>query len=218
MARIVFDLDGTLIDSARDIHALANRVLATVDAPPITLAQTRQFVGNGAPTFVERMCRASGVGPEDGHQVLSLFLDGYSGAVDLTEVYPNVPAVLDQLLAHGHSLGICTNKPLAPARAVLDHVGLLPYFTVVIGGDSLPTVKPDPAPLVKAFADLGAGPTIFVGDSDVDAETAKRAGVPFLLFAEGYSRTKLDDLPSAAVFDDFNDLPRLIQTCLERGG
>lgn len=214
MARIVFDLDGTLIDSARDIHALANRVLATVNSPPITLAQTRQFVGNGAPTFVDRMCRASGVGQGEAQLLLDRFVSGYSDAVDLTEVFPHVAATLETLGSSGHALGICTNKPFAPARAVLDHVNLARYFETVVGGDTLPVVKPDPAPLQRAFDGLGNGPKIFVGDSDVDAETAERAGVPFLLFTRGYARASVDDLPAAAVFADFRELPDLVGACL----
>ncbi|MEO0653376.1 MAG: phosphoglycolate phosphatase [Pseudomonadota bacterium] len=210
MARIVFDLDGTLIDSAADIHALANIVLAEEGAAPLTLAQTRTFVGNGAPMFVTRMRAARGLPESDHDRLLARFVAGYSSAVDLTEVFAGVEDALATLRAGGHRLGICTNKPLAPAQAVLDHTGLAQYFDAVIGGDSLPTVKPDPAPLDAAFAALGTGPKVFVGDSDVDADAAVQAQVPFLLFAHGYARKPLAELPCDATFDSFDALPALI--------
>lgn len=214
MARIVFDLDGTLIDSARDINALANSVLMGEGAAPITLDQTRQFVGNGAPTFVARMRSARNL-PEDSHdRLLSAFLAGYSNAVDQTDVFPGVEDALSALVAAGHRLAICTNKPLEPAQAVLTHTGLARFFETVIGGDSLAEVKPDPAPLIAGFAALGTGPQIYVGDSDVDAETAQRAEVPFLLYAHGYARFPLDALPKAAVFDTFADFPALVDKIL----
>lgn len=214
MARIVFDLDGTLIDSARDIHALANRVLAEAGADPITLDQTRTFVGNGAPTFVARMRAAQGL-PEAAYDtLLTRFLTGYPDAIGHTVIFPGVTEALSTLIDAGHVLGICTNKPLAPAQAVIAHLDLARYFRTVIGGDSLAQVKPDPAPLMAAFDALGTGPQIYVGDSDVDAETAHRAGIPFLLYAHGYARTDLNDLPKAALFDDFTDLPGLVDQLL----
>jgi len=209
-ARIVFDLDGTLIDSAPDIHAIANLVLAQEGAAPITLQDTRRFVGNGAAVFVARMRAARGLPDAAQTRLLSGFLTLYNKAVDRTHPYPGVALALQTLRKSGHRLGICTNKPLQPARSVLSHLGLSEFFEVVIGGDSLIVRKPDPAPLEAAFEVLGVGPRIYVGDSEVDAETAARVAVPFFLFTKGYRKTPVDKLPHSAAFDEFDALPGLV--------
>jgi len=117
-------------------------------------------------------------------------------------------------VAAGHALGVCTNKPAEPARAVLAHLGLLDRFAVVVGGDSLPVTKPDPAPLRAALEALPPGAAVFVGDSEVDAETARAAGVPFLLFTEGYRKSPISALPHAAAFAHWGALPGLVARVL----
>ena len=207
---VVFDLDGTLIDSAPDIHVIANHVLDQIGADPISLTQTRSFVGAGAAVFVERMRTARAIPEADQDKLLRAFLDMYEGAVTLTRTYPDVPEVLQGLRRAGARLGICTNKPMRPTASVLRHLGLLELFESVTGGDSLQVKKPDPAPLLATFADLGEGVQIYVGDSEVDAETAVRAKVPFLLFTEGYRRADLSQIPFDGSFAAFSDLPALI--------
>ena len=214
MARIVFDLDGTLIDSAPDIRGIANTILVREGKETISLAQARDFIGNGASVFVRKMRNAQGIADSEHDRILKDFTDAYVTAVELTEPYPGVEATLVALKQAGHSLGICTNKPIVPTRSVIKHVGLEQYFDVMIGGDSLPVHKPDPAPLHKAFAQLGEGEVIYVGDSDVDAETAKRAIVPFLLFTEGYLKVPVDSLTYDYSFDDFSNLPGLVEKLL----
>lgn len=208
---VVFDLDGTLIDSAPDIHVIANRVLADIGVEPISLPQTRSFIGNGAAVFVTRMREARGIAESRQDELLRAFLALYDDAVTLTTVYPDVPEVLEELKSSGALLGICTNKPLRPALSVLRHLGLSGLFNAVRGGDSLPQRKPDPAPLLDTFAALGEGQGVYVGDSEIDAETAARAEVPFLLFTQGYRKTALNEMRHAAAFDSFRDLPGLIQ-------
>ena len=214
MARRVLDLDGALIDSAPDIHEIANAVLAGEGAEPITLAQAREFIGNGAGVFVAKMRAARGIADSEQERLLADFTGHYLTATDLTHPYPAVEQVLGQLKAAGHSLGVCTNKPFAATQAALRATGLDGYFDVVIGGDSLPVHKPDPRPLDKAFADLGRGPEIYVGDSEVDAETAQRALVPFVLFTEGYRKTASALIPHAAQFSHFDDLGVIIDALL----
>lgn len=214
MARIVFDLDGTLIDSAPDIHGIANALLTAEDKAPITLDQARDFIGNGASVFVARMRAARDI-PEDQHdRLLAEFVARYDDAVTLTEPYANVEAALKELIDQGHSLGICTNKPIRPCKAVLAHLGLDRYFLTFWGGDSLPVHKPDPSPLNAAFAALPEGPELYVGDSDVDAETAQRAMVPFLLYTEGYRKQPVSEMPHTVAFSDFADLPALVARIL----
>lgn len=216
MARIVFDLDGTLIDSAPDIQAIANRLLAREGAAQITLRETRGFIGNGAAVFVARMRAARGLPDSAQARLHADFVAAYESAVTLTVIYPGVCAALDVLQSQGNSLGLCTNKPEGPTLAVLNHLGLTDRFATIMCGDSLPQNKPDPAPLHAAFAGLGKGPAIYVGDSEVDAETAQRAGVPFLLFTQGYRKTLVDQLYHTHAFDDFAHLPDLVAQVLVR--
>ncbi|HMO07610.1 MAG TPA: phosphoglycolate phosphatase [Paracoccaceae bacterium] len=212
MMRIVFDLDGTLIDSAPDIHANASRVLAEEGLAPMTLAEVRGMIGHGVPHLVGRLLEASGQDPAGARfaRMVDSFAAGYEGAVGLTRTYPGVEAALAALAGSGAPLGICTNKPRAPTLSVLRHLGLSDRFAVVVGGDSLPVRKPDPAPLLAALAALGQGPAVYVGDSEVDAETAAAAGLPFLLYTEGYRRAPVTALPHAAAFADWGALPYLV--------
>lgn len=209
-ARIVFDLDGTLIDSAPDIGGIANAVLKQEGAPLITMAQTRDFIGNGAAVFVEKMRLARNIPDDQQTRLLEAFMERYETAFELTVPYPGVVDALDRLRAQGHRLGICTNKPLRATQAVLNHLSLDGYFETVLGGDSLPVSKPDPAPLVAAFDALGSGPRVYVGDSEVDAAAAQAANVPFLLFTEGYRKSPVNDVPHTRNFDDFDTLPSLV--------
>ena len=213
-ARIVFDLDGTLIDSAPDLHGIANAIMAQEGCAPIPLAQARSFIGQGVDVFVTRLRAARGIPDGDHARILAAFMARYHTAVHLTEPYPDVVATLQKLTDAGHALGLCTNKPLAPSRAVMEHLGIDGFFRTVWGGDSLPVHKPDPAPLNAAFAALPDGPEIYVGDSMVDAETAQRAMVPFLLFTGGYLHAPIAEVPHTAAFSHFADLPALVDRLL----
>ena len=215
MAAIVFDLDGTLIDSAPDIHAAANRMLAGEGLDPLDLATITSFIGNGLPKLVERVMRTSGIDPDQHARLSEITLDFYNAApADLTVIYPGMRAALEQLRASGHVLGLCTNKPEVPARSILDLLGLAGLFDVVIGGDSLPVKKPDPAPLHRAFEGLGQPDRVYVGDSEVDAQTAQNAGAPFILFTQGYRKRPVDELPHAARYEQANALPGLVESVL----
>lgn len=215
MTAIVFDLDGTLIDSAPDIHAAVNRMLEAEALAPLDLATVTSFIGNGIPKLVERVMRARDI-PADRHDRLTaVTLEFYSRAsTERTQLYPGLREVLPELQAQGFALGVCTNKPEAPARDILHRMDLARYFSVVIGGDALPVKKPDPAPLLAAFEGLGRARQLYVGDSEIDAETARRAGVPFLLFTEGYRKSPVDTLPHLARFSDFSALPGLVTQAL----
>lgn len=217
MARIVFDLDGTLIDSAPDLQAIANAVLAAEGLAPITMAETRDFIGNGAGVFVQKFRAVRGVSDSHHARLLADFMARYDTAHHLTRPYPGVLAALHHLQDAGHALGICTNKPLRPTRAVLDHLGLGAFFSTIWGGDSLAVHKPDPAPLHAAFTALYGGPCLYVGDSDVDAETAQRASVAFALFTEGYRKSPVEALHHTASFAHFDDLPRVVDAILAQG-
>lgn len=212
---VVFDLDGTLVDSAPDIHATVNAVLRLHQVAPLTLDQVRGFIGGGVDLLWRRVITATGLPTEAHRDLVAAFMTRYHEATSLTRLYPNVTEALGTLADRGHPLGICTNKPLGPTRALLQHFGLAGLFATVIGGDSLPQRKPDPVPLRAAFAALGADPVaprgIFVGDSEFDAEAAARAHLPFLLFTRGYRKADPADIYHSERFDDHADLPRLVE-------
>ncbi|OCX63145.1 phosphoglycolate phosphatase [Thioclava sp. SK-1] len=209
---LIFDLDGTLIDSAPAIHSVTNYVLGEMGYPMITLSQTRSFIGRGTGHLVACVLKTAGQ-PTDGvlfDKMHSRFVERYAIDLDGNHQYPHVRTALDALVMQGYRMAICTNKPYVPAMAALEHVGLLDVFDVVIGGDSLQTRKPDPAILRKAHTDLGGGSLIYIGDSEVDAQTAQAAGCPFVLYTEGYCHRPVHDLPHDVAFSDWRMFPGII--------
>lgn len=212
-ARILFDLDGTLIDSAPDIQNIANAALAQVGAAPISLQETHTFIGEGVEAFVRKMRQARDLSETHQETLLQEIVARYDSAVTHTVMYPGVEDALASL-HQSHALGICTNKLLRPAVAVLEHLKIDHHFATIWGGDNPLARKPDPAPLRAAFAELGQGPCIYVGDSEVDAETAQRADVPFVLFTKGYRKSPVESIPHTARLDDFSALPEVIEKIL----
>jgi phosphoglycolate phosphatase len=210
---VIFDLDGTLIDSAPAIFAVSNAVLAGLGLPALTLPQVRSFVGKGVPNLVRQLLAASGEDPDGPlfQRVETALVARYETEVEGNAPYPGVADALVRLAAGGCRLAVCTNKPLRPAEAALAHVGLRDVFDHVLGGDSLPTRKPDPAMLHASHARLGGGPMIYVGDSEIDAETAVNARVPFVLYTEGYRKAPVSALPHRVAFSDFAMLPGIVE-------
>ena len=213
--RIVFDLDGTLIDSAPDIRGIANAVLEEAGAAPITLEETRGFIGEGIQTFVARMRESRGIPESEQARLLEKVVALYDDAVTLTVTYPGVVEALEGLSGK-HRLGICTNKLHRPCMSVLKHLGIDGFFSSVWGGDNPLGRKPDPAPLLAVFEELGEGPRLYIGDSEIDAETASRAGVFFALFTEGYRKTPIDRIRHDHAFDDFGSLCDLVEAHFAR--
>ena len=215
MTAIVFDLDGTLVDTAPDINAVANIVLTAEGLAPIDLEATHAFIGKGVRAFLEQALAAQATRRDDAAlaRMVEEFERHYRTAASRSRLYPHVAQVLRRLRDDGHRLGVCTNKPIEPARFVLDQFALAPFFEVVVGGDSLPVKKPDPAPLLDAFARLcaGAEDRLYVGDSEVDARTAARAGIPFALFTEGYRTTPADALEHEIAFDRYTAIPDFVR-------
>jgi phosphoglycolate phosphatase len=208
---VIFDLDGTLIDSAPDLHAAMNVVLTARGAEPLDLPTLRSFIGNGVPTLIRRSFAARNLPCEgDVHRAA---LDEFHAVYDaapaaLATAYPGVMRLLETLAARGVPLGLCTNKYGHGTALVLAAFGLTGRFGAVIGGDTLPVLKPDPAPLLLCAERLGVAPArvVYVGDSEVDAETAAAAGIRFALFTGGYRRTPPEAIPALWRFDDFDAL------------
>lgn len=209
MNAVVFDLDGTLIDSAPDLHAAALHMLAEIGSDPITLEQTVSFIGNGVPNLV-RLCLEAAGAPADGLDAAhAVFTEYYlEHPTDHTTLYPGARETVAALRDAGVPVGLCTNKPSAMTARVLADLELDGWFDAVVSGDTLATRKPDPAPLLHALQTLGvpAAGGLYIGDSIVDAKTAAAAKVAFAFFSGGYAKGGEDAFPSVLTFTDFADL------------
>lgn len=207
---IVFDLDGTLIDSAPDIHACVNKTLANYGQPALGLDQVRGFIGHGvAHLWAQVRAVTPGLADVSPDVVIAQFSQYYRSATAETRVFPHVYEALELLASRGYSLALCTNKPMAATEAVLTHFRLRDFFGALIAGDSLTVRKPDPAPLYAAIGSTGH-PAVFIGDSEVDAETARAANIPFLLFTKGYRKTPVKEIPHLRAFSDYAALSDLV--------
>ncbi|GGO86371.1 phosphoglycolate phosphatase 1 [Marinobacterium nitratireducens] len=195
---VLFDLDGTLVDSVPDLAQAVDRMLAALGRPQAGVDRVRNWVGNGAAVLVQRALTGAletGNGrPPASDEVFDkaygLFLEFYAEATaDQSRLYPGVRECLDGLAARGIVLGVATNKPMRFTTPMLEGFGLSHHFSVVLGGDSLPTRKPDPAMLLSAIEQCGASPctTLMVGDSSNDVKAARAAGCPVAAVPYGYN-------------------------------
>lgn len=191
---LVFDLDGTLIDSRRDITTAVNRMRADLGLPPLALEQVITMVGEGARLLIERALGPS-FPPEEIDHALETYLGYYwDVCLETTRPYPGVDVMLADLAAR-YPLALLSNKGEALSRRILDGLGLSAHFREILGGDSLPTRKPHPAGLRLLASRLGVPPErlLLVGDTWVDAATARNAGCAFALVEWGFPRPpKLD--------------------------
>ena len=204
MHAVIFDLDGTLIDSAPDIAAVVNRVLAADGLAPHSLEVVRGMIGDGAKQLLERAFAAHGVRAAPRH--LAAFLADYNAnPVVETIAYAGIPPLLAELRAAGHPLGVCTNKPIGPALKILDALDLAPFFGAVVGGDSTPYKKPDPRHLAATLAGLEVGEAVMIGDHDNDMLAAAGLGLQGIFVSWGYG-----EVQSSFVAHKPKDLPELI--------
>lgn len=211
---LVFDLDGTLVDSVPDLRAALNQVLSERGGRPLSPAEVQSMVGDGVPMLVARALAASGEDPAAARDALPRFLEIYeANAARLTRPYPGVPETLATLRRCGYRTAICTNKPQRATIAVLEGLDLLPLFDAIAGGDRFPVKKPDPGHLLGLLAELGAQPAAaaMIGDNENDAAAAHAAAVPFVLMRYGYARVDPESLAAAAMLDDFSQLPKTLE-------
>lgn len=176
---LIFDLDGTLIDSAKDLAVAMNATRVYMELPEIDPALIYSYVGNGAPVLVRRALGVD-VSEERVAKGLAFFLEFYrKHALEHTRLYPGAREAVEQLHADGHSLAVLTNKPSRISCDILDAVGIARCFMRVYGGDNLPAKKPDPVGILRLLEDAGVEPSeaVMIGDSSVDIQTARNAGI-----------------------------------------
>ena len=214
---VLFDLDGTLVDSAPDLSAAIDQMLRALGRPSVGEERVREWVGNGAAVLVRRALAGTFEYKDDPNtdeltfrQALDLFFTAYE---DLngqrSQVYDGVEIWLKALRFSGCRLGVVTNKPHAFTGPLLRKMGLDHWFDVSVSGDSLPQKKPDPAPLLHAMGKLGGTPrtTLMVGDSINDIQAARNAGMPVVAVRYGYTYgTPVDDLGADIVVDSLAEL------------
>jgi phosphoglycolate phosphatase len=209
MTAVVFDLDGTLVDSTPDIATALNRVLARGDLAPLPEDVVRELTGYGGDELVRRAFAARGVTLDDDEIAAETrrYLDTYAEhPVERTVVFADAEAALAELNRRGVALGVCTNKDTALARTVLRALGLDSFLGVVLGADAVARRKPDPEHLLAALRALGTAPAdaLYVGDKAIDADTARAAGVRCALVAWGDGHDR--DCPRIDRFADLLDL------------
>ena len=215
---VLFDLDGTLVDTADDLTASLNYALQCLGREAVGNASVRAMVGHGARRLLERGLTATGaMAPELVEEGLPLFMEYYRAHIaDYSRPFPGVDDALARLSASGWKIGVCTNKPEALALQLIESLNWSDRFDAVRGADSQPWRKPDPRHLTAALEGVGGQACIFVGDSRTDADTAVAAGVPFILVSFGYSMEPLDCLPADILIDHFSELEAAIATIQSR--
>jgi phosphoglycolate phosphatase len=204
---LVFDLDGTLVDSQRDLADAVNATRAWMGLDPLPPVTVAQYVGNGAPVLVQRALPDAG--KEDWSRGLKYFLEYYRDhMLDSTVLYPGVREALDQLHAERIPLAVLTNKPIRFTLQMLEGLGIDLHFFRVYGGNSFPEKKPDPAGLNALVVESGAhrARTIMVGDSAVDVDTARNAGVQACGVRWGFQPETFVSSPPDFLIDDLREL------------
>ncbi|MFE8070588.1 phosphoglycolate phosphatase [Marinobacteraceae bacterium S3BR75-40.1] len=214
---VLFDLDGTLVDSVPDLTAAIDDMLITLDRAPAGEAQVSEWVGLGARVLVQRalaggpdQAAIARLSPAEVAEAEALFGEAYARRNgEQTRVMPGVWGLLDALRDRRCRLGVVTNKPERFIGPLLARTELASYFAVWVGGDTLPQRKPDPQPLAHAIAQLGGRreASLFIGDSTVDVETAHALGIPCLCYSGGYNQGQaIEDAGADAVVDSYEGL------------
>ncbi|MET0156948.1 MAG: HAD-IA family hydrolase [Methyloceanibacter sp.] len=207
-ATIVFDLDGTLVDTAPDLTNALNDVLVRRGHDRVSIEVIRGCVGHGARVMIEQsLARVGAQGDVD--RMLAEFLAHYETNIAReSRPYPGAIAALDRLAAQGARLAICTNKRESLSRLLIQELEIEHYFTALAGRDTFPVAKPHPGHLTGVIALAGGDPSmsVMIGDSDIDLKTAKAAAVPAILVSFGYGASPVDGFAPEAVIDHFDEL------------
>lgn len=221
MRGAIFDLDGTLADTAADLLAAANAVLAPEGLPLLDPVADKSFAGRGGRSMIRRSLAIAGR-PEDGAEEVALtdrlyqpLLEAYRGGLAVeTRLFDGVFACLDVLEDTGWKLGVCTNKPEDLAVPLLKQLDVAHRFAAILGADTLPVRKPDPEHFRETCRRIGATPerSVMIGDTLNDLETARAAGVPCVMTSFGFAAEPLAELAPDAVVHHYNEIPVVLES------
>lgn len=215
MRTVIFDLDGTLADTSGDLLAAANHCFRQMGHGDVLVHGQDAGVAlrGGRMMLTHGLKRVGAYDEEVVNAYYPVLLDAYAQAIDIhTTFYPGALQAVEALKAAGYGVGICTNKPEALAELLMTRLGARALFGSLVGADTLPVRKPDPAPLREAARRAGGHPDhcILVGDSDTDRNTARAAGVPSILVTFGPSGDDMAALQPEALLHHFDDLPAIV--------
>ncbi|PTM95173.1 HAD family hydrolase [Mycoplana dimorpha] len=219
---VVFDLDGTLVDTAPDLVSSLNHTIGTAGLAPVTYTDLTYLVGHGGQVMIERAFKLRGreLAREDLAGMLEIFVDHYAqGMPGESRPYPGLIDALARLDAAGFRLAVCTNKMEGLARRLIDGLGLTARFAAITGGDTFPVRKPDASHLLETVRLAGGDPAraVMVGDSLNDVLVARNAGVPSIGVPFGYSDVAIDALEPTHVIESFDELgPDLVHSLIAR--
>ncbi|MGV2099413.1 HAD family hydrolase [Rhizobium sp. 21-4511-3d] len=210
-ALVVFDLDGTLLDTHADLIDSLNHTIASIGLAPVSYDDLTHLVGHGAKVMIERACKLHGhpLTEDESGPLLQRFIAHYSSTMPgHTQPYPGLIAAMDNLKANGFTLAVCTNKLESLARTLIDALGLTHYFAAITGGDTFPVRKPDARHLLGTIEKAGGTPerSIMVGDSFNDIAVAKNAAVASIGVPFGYSDVPIESLEPTRIIQHFDEL------------
>jgi phosphoglycolate phosphatase len=217
---VVFDLDGTLIDTAPDLIDTLNVVFTAEGLPPVPLAAARNLIGGGARAIIERGLKAEGrpIMAAEVDRLFRHFIDHYTLHIaDRSRPFPGMEAALEWLAARGCLLAVCTNKLEALSVLLLDALDLAKYFAAVCGQDTFGLQKPDPEMLRQTILRAGGRPdhALMVGDSATDIRTARAAGIPVVAVEFGYTEIPVAQLGPDKIIGHFNELPAAVSILVD---
>jgi phosphoglycolate phosphatase len=216
---VVFDLDGTLVDTAPDLINALNFVLDREGLPPVSLHAARTMIGAGARRLIERGLELDGraASTQDIDRLTSDFIDYYAAHIaDASRPFEGLERALDDLSAHGYRFAVCTNKLEWLSKLLLDQLGLSLRFSAICGADTFGVSKPDPAILRQTVARAGGqlSSAIMVGDAGPDIGVARRAGIPVIGVEFGYTEVPIADLKPDRVIGHMRELPAVVESLM----
>jgi phosphoglycolate phosphatase len=212
---LLFDLDGTLVDSLPDLTNALNEVLRERGYAPLAPTEVKPMIGDGMPVLLARGFAARGADADAAKAAQPRFVEIYeASATNLSKPYPGVPETLAALRASGYRTAVATNKPQHATAEVLRGMGLIDLFDGFAGGDRFPVRKPDPGHLLGLVEELGGDPkrTAMIGDSENDALSARAAALKLILMRYGYARIDPAQLGADRVLDHFSEIPAALAT------
>jgi phosphoglycolate phosphatase len=216
---VVFDLDGTLVDTAPDLINALNYILVREGMPPVPLHSARTMIGAGVRHLIERGLELDGraVEPEDITRLTNDFIDYYAAHIaDASRPFEGLEGALDDLAARGYRFAVCTNKLEWLSKLLLDRLGLSARFSAICGADTFGVSKPDPAILRQTVARAGGelSSTVMVGDAGPDIGVARRAGVPVIGVEFGYTEVPIAELKPDLLINHMKQLPEAVESLM----